>query len=182
MGLFDGRPLVERGENMITRTSDHIKVEGHTGTWYVIDEGVFELTPDTPAGEAITLHARLFLLEHEKYGDEAACVIVDENGKLLLDDVYNGFDDLEDAGWERVLDHECPVCGKRFIRDDMTFSRDCHGITFRLSASTVTTRLWRKGTMVSIILKLTSASKMIIEHEPLKPTRDAVRLHYCYLH
>lgn len=48
MGLFDGRPLVERGENMITRTSDHIKVEGRTGTWYVIDEGVFELTPDTP--------------------------------------------------------------------------------------------------------------------------------------
>ena len=26
----------------------------------------------------------------------------------------------------------CPVCRKEFQREDMTFSRDCHGITFRL--------------------------------------------------
>lgn len=26
----------------------------------------------------------------------------------------------------------CPVCGKEFQREDMTFTRDCHGITFRL--------------------------------------------------
>ena len=32
-------------------------------------------------------------MEHDTYGDEAACIIVDERGKLLLDDVYNGFDD-----------------------------------------------------------------------------------------
>lgn len=32
-------------------------------------------------------------MEHDTYGDEAACVIVDERGKLVLDDVYNGFDD-----------------------------------------------------------------------------------------
>ena len=32
-------------------------------------------------------------MEHDAYGDEAACVIVDERGKLVLDDVYNGFDD-----------------------------------------------------------------------------------------
>ena len=30
---------------------------------------------------------------HDTYGDEAACIIVDERGKLVLDDVYNGFDD-----------------------------------------------------------------------------------------
>ena len=29
----------------------------------------------------------------QRYGDEAACIIVDERGKLVLDDVYNGFDD-----------------------------------------------------------------------------------------
>lgn len=26
----------------------------------------------------------------------------------------------------------CPVCGKEFQREDMDFTRDCHGITFRL--------------------------------------------------
>ena len=26
----------------------------------------------------------------------------------------------------------CPVCGKEFQREDMAFTRDCHGITFRL--------------------------------------------------
>lgn len=69
---------------MITRRSDHIRVAGHRGTWYVIDE--MEANG-----------RRLFLLEHETYGDEAACVIVDEAGALVLEDVWNGFDDLEDA-------------------------------------------------------------------------------------
>ena len=32
-------------------------------------------------------------LDDDTYGDEAACIIVDERGKLVLDDVYNGFDD-----------------------------------------------------------------------------------------
>lgn len=40
-----------------------------------------------------------FLLEHDEYGDEAASVIVDQDGRLLLEDVYNGFDDLLEAGW-----------------------------------------------------------------------------------
>lgn len=90
---------------MITRESDHIEVEGHIGTWYVINEGIFELTPDTERGPE-TIRARLFLLEHEEYGDEAAGVIVTEDGKLVLDDVWNGFDDLEDAGWEEAFEHE----------------------------------------------------------------------------
>jgi hypothetical protein len=32
-------------------------------------------------------------VESEQYGDEAPCVIVDENNVLVLEDVYNGFDD-----------------------------------------------------------------------------------------
>lgn len=38
-------------------------------------------------------------------------------------------------GWETQQDEEqiqCPICGKWFDRQDMEFSRDCHGITFRL--------------------------------------------------
>ena len=38
-------------------------------------------------------------MEHDEYGDEAASVIVDRDGRLLLEDVCNGFDDLLEAGW-----------------------------------------------------------------------------------
>lgn len=65
---------------------DGIKVEGHRGTWYVIDEMVDDK------------YGRIYLLEHETYGDMAASVIVDGNGKLLLEDVWNGFEDWEEFG------------------------------------------------------------------------------------
>lgn len=61
---------------------ENIKIEGHVGTWYVIDESEWD-------GE------KVFLLEHETYGDETACLIVNEDLKVILKDVWNGFDDLE---------------------------------------------------------------------------------------
>ncbi len=67
----------------ITEDGYNIEVDGHIGTWYVIDTEVVEST-------------KYFLLEHEEHGDEAACVIVDGDGKLILDDVWNGFEDLTD--------------------------------------------------------------------------------------
>ena len=85
---------------MITKTSDHIVVEGHIGTWYVIDEGLFNL--DCNEDEVET--KRLFLLEHETHGDEAACVVIDEDGKLIEEDIWNGFDDLADMGYEQLKD------------------------------------------------------------------------------
>lgn len=66
----------------INENSSLITVEGHIGTWYVIDTAEINGTA-------------YFLLEHEEHGDEAACVIVDGDGKLVLDDVWNGFDDLQ---------------------------------------------------------------------------------------
>jgi len=61
---------------------DNIKVNGHRGKWYVIAEITWK-------GE------KIFLLEHETYGDEAASLIVNEKLEVILDDVWNGFDDLE---------------------------------------------------------------------------------------
>ena len=90
---------------MITNTSDHIKIEGHRGTWYVIDEGYFVLTPDTKHGPK-TFYEHCFLLEHEQYGDEAPGFIVDQDGKVIADDVYNGFYDLEEGGWEKISAEE----------------------------------------------------------------------------
>ena len=37
----------------------------------------------------------MFLLEHQTYGDEAASLIVDQDLNVVLDDVWNGFDDLD---------------------------------------------------------------------------------------
>ena len=74
-------PAPDKGQ--ITEGSSNIEVEGHIGTWYVVDTEVIE-------------HTKYFLLEHEEHGDEAACVIVDSDGKLVLDDVWNGFDDLKE--------------------------------------------------------------------------------------
>ena len=61
-----------------------IKVPGYKGTWYVIDETVRD-------GQT------LYLLEHETYGDTKASVIVDSDFEVILEDVWNGFVDYDEA-------------------------------------------------------------------------------------
>ncbi|MGL5712219.1 MAG: hypothetical protein ACRCX2_04315 [Paraclostridium sp.] len=61
---------------------DNIVIKGHRGTWYVIGEDFYS-------------GYRVYLLEHEEYGDEAPCLIVNENLDIIQDEVWNGFDDLE---------------------------------------------------------------------------------------
>lgn len=39
----------------------------------------------------------------------------------------------------------CPTCGKEVVRDDMLFTRDCHGITYRLVCFDCYERLMAKG-------------------------------------
>lgn len=75
----------EKNNGLLHGDSYNITVEGHIGTWYTIDETEVN-------GE------KFFLLEHEEYGDEAACVAVNEQGKLVAEDLWNGFDeDFQDA-------------------------------------------------------------------------------------
>ena len=33
-------------------------------------------------------------MEHEQYGTNVAYVVLDQNGKVIVDSVYNGFDDM----------------------------------------------------------------------------------------
>ncbi|WRS29019.1 hypothetical protein U6B65_14775 (plasmid) [Oscillospiraceae bacterium MB08-C2-2] len=67
----------------ITRQSENVPIPTHAGTWYTID--------------ATSINGKeYFLMEHEKYGDEAACIILDSKGHLVLEDVFNGFDDLKE--------------------------------------------------------------------------------------
>lgn len=60
---------------------ENIKIEGHIGTWHVIDETFWH-------GE------KIYLLEHETYGDEAACLIVNKNLDVIADNVWDGFEEL----------------------------------------------------------------------------------------
>ena len=39
----------------------------------------------------------------------------------------------------------CPVCGKKVSRADMNFTRDCHGITYRLVCWKCYDKLMAKG-------------------------------------
>ena len=57
-----------------------LAVAGHIGTWHTIDH--MEVDGHT-----------FWLMEHDTYGDEAACIIVDDHGKLSLSNVYDGFDE-----------------------------------------------------------------------------------------
>ena len=68
----------------ITKSSENIKIKGYKGTGYVIDMSYY-------------WGNKVFLLESEQYGDEVSAIIVSENGKVVLADVWNGWNDLMEA-------------------------------------------------------------------------------------
>lgn len=86
----------------IDERSDDIQIDGHIGTWYVIDV------------ETIN-RKEYFLLESEDYGDEAACLIVDREKNLVLDDVWNGFEDLHYKLEEHIAESEHEIFDKDYF-------------------------------------------------------------------
>ncbi len=70
--------LSREKQQPIERNSTKIKVAGHSQTWHVVDETVIDGNP-------------YFLLENDVYGNRAGCIILDQQGKLILDTVYDGF-------------------------------------------------------------------------------------------
>lgn len=80
---------------------DGIKVDGHDGTWYVIDE--------------MEKNGKSYrLLEHEQHGDEALCVAIDEDGRLILEDISDGVTELSLYldNHSKQWDIKCPICDK----------------------------------------------------------------------
>lgn len=59
----------------------NVKLHGHIGTWYVIDATIRN-------GETY------YLFESEIFGDEAPCIITDANYQIIMDEVYNGLEEL----------------------------------------------------------------------------------------
>ena len=55
---------------------------------------------------------------------------VDYNG-LSIEEANNLFES-QDIPWN-LRPAECAFCGKVFPRDDMLFTRDCHGVPFHIA-------------------------------------------------
>lgn len=90
----------------VSETTEHIKVKGHIGLWYVIDRKHYENV------------GTLYLCEHETYGDETSCVIIDKDYNLIIDDVWNGFDDYEEAvDWENYQKEMFSVIKEHYMQD-----------------------------------------------------------------
>ena len=69
-------------ERMKTMKKENIRIEGHRGTWYIV-------------GEEVIQGNKVYEVESEVWGDEAAHLIVNEDMEVLLDEVYNSFDDYK---------------------------------------------------------------------------------------
>lgn len=67
---------------MKTMKTENIKIEGHRGTWYIV-------------GEEVIQGIKVYELESEVWGDEAAHLIVNEAMELLFDEAWNSFDDYK---------------------------------------------------------------------------------------
>lgn len=65
---------------LISFDTTDFHIEGKEGSW--------------PAFDSIIIDGKeFFLMEHTTYGSDAAWVVLDEDGKLVVDNVYNGFDE-----------------------------------------------------------------------------------------
>ena len=65
-----------------------IKIKGHVSTWSAIKA----ISHRMPTGN----FQRLYLMENDRWGDEAPCLIINAAKEIILDSVWNGFDDLEE--------------------------------------------------------------------------------------
>lgn len=87
----------------VTMNSKGIEVDGHEGTWHPVE--MQELNGK-----------QFFLLKHETYGDSVAKVIVDDDGILFAEDLWNGFD----KGAKKAI-AECCIDAGLPITPDLLF-------------------------------------------------------------
>ncbi len=70
---------IDEAEVTITADTKGFEAEGHDGTWHTAKEKEY-------AGE------KFFLMEHDEYGSDVAGIIVSEQGQLVAEDLWNGYD------------------------------------------------------------------------------------------
>ena len=72
----------------LTKDTVGYEIAGKDGSWEVIDYLLVE-------------GKNYFLMEHEQYGKDVAYVVLNQDGKVIVDSTYNGFDD---AVKQKILD------------------------------------------------------------------------------
>ena len=73
--------FIQKGSSgaLVSIDTSDFHIEGKEGSWHAFD--------------SITIDGRqFFLMEHETYGKEAAWVVLDGEGKIIVDHTYQGFD------------------------------------------------------------------------------------------
>lgn len=65
---------------LVSYNTTDFHIEGKMGSWLAYDSIIID-------------GREFFLMEHKTYGKEAANVVLDEDGKVVVDQVYNGFDE-----------------------------------------------------------------------------------------
>jgi hypothetical protein len=73
--------LLESQSNLEFGKLMGILISGHKGSFYEIDRATYN-------------GRQIFLMESELFGDDAPCVIIDEFGNILMEDVHNGWSDF----------------------------------------------------------------------------------------
>ncbi len=69
--------VLEEKSSIVNENTSGMAVDGHIGTWHTIDH------------KEIDGHT-FWLMEHDTFGDDASCIIVDERGDLVLSHIYDG--------------------------------------------------------------------------------------------
>ena len=62
--------VLEEKSSIVNENTSGMAVDGHIGTWHTIDH------------KEIDGHT-FWLMEHDTFGDDASCIIVDERGELV---------------------------------------------------------------------------------------------------
>lgn len=85
-GFLPGLP----SGSAVSMETSGFRLEGKKGTWLAFDN--------------IRIDGKeFFLMEHEQYGRKAAWIVVDGTGKLIVDNVRNGFDQTVQQGIREYL-------------------------------------------------------------------------------
>ena len=90
----------EKQEGKVGPETKGLFVDGHFGTWHTAE--IKEIAGET-----------FFRMEHDEYGDTVAGIIVDEEGKLVAEDLEHG---LDDGAMEAVTEYLYEKVPEPFIK------------------------------------------------------------------
>ena len=116
----------------LNENSTGVKVEGYKGTWYVIVKDIIK--------DGLGRTKTVYVLEHERYGEDAEHLFVDYTGKIIeifegigeLSSIKNWFSDYSFAEAEKdlIAEREAEKQEEREQKPCKTCSTDIEGNCF----------------------------------------------------